>query len=114
MKAEMSGAPHLHRPTRPQVRMRVYACGGLMTTYLAGSERVRRHLRRRPRSVPHNGVSDGPGAYRVPVPIAFIVSDRSGRHSSLIKRRGQNDGSEIFQKLRVSICQKAFDIRLRE
>ena len=42
-----------------------------MTADLAGSERVRRHPHHRARSAPLCGVSCGPRAYRVRVPIAY-------------------------------------------
>ena len=77
--AGRAGVAHLRRPTRPRVGHAVWRhAAGPMMTGLAGSERVRRHLRHRPRSVPHDGVSDGPGAYRVPVPItsqAHVIPD---------------------------------------
>ena len=47
-----------------------------MTAGLVGSERVRRHPHRRARSAPPCGVSRGPRAYRVRVPIP---SDRRRR-----------------------------------
>ena len=40
-----------------------------MSLGLVGSERVRRHPHRRDRSAPQCGVSRGPRAYRVRVPI---------------------------------------------
>ena len=44
---------------------------GSMTAGLVGSERVRRHPHRRARSAPQCGVSRGPRAYRVRVPIGL-------------------------------------------
>lgn len=47
--------------------------GRPMTASLAGSLRVRRHPRRRPRSALPCGVSGGPRAYRVRVPIIPLL-----------------------------------------
>ena len=47
---------------------------------LVGSERVRRHPHRRARSAPQCGVSCGPRAYRVRVPIS---SGRFGYSNSV-------------------------------
>jgi hypothetical protein len=50
-----------------------------MTIDLVGSVRVRRHSHHRYRSAPADGFSNGPGAYRVPVPIlvASIAGTRN-------------------------------------
>ena len=53
---------------------------GPMTAGLVGSERVRRHPHRRARSAPQCGVSRGPRACRVRVPI------KAGRRSQPIRR----------------------------
>ena len=52
---------------------------GESSTSLAGSERVRRHPRRRARSAPKCGVSAGPRAYRVRVPMIIIRQQVSRR-----------------------------------
>ena len=50
-----------------------------MTADLVGPERVRRHPHRRARSAPPCGVSRGPRAYRVRVPIRIDRRRRAGR-----------------------------------
>jgi len=63
---------------------------------LAGSERVRRHPRHRPRSAPHDGVSDGPGASKGPGPLRF------GGAVSLRREAGQfRDRLKLAQIFRL-------------
>jgi len=55
----------------------VYPSVSHMTANLVGPERVRRHPHLRHWSVPADGFSDGPGAFRVPVPIIVGVAPPS-------------------------------------
>ena len=80
------------------------AKAGPVTTDLVGSERVRRHPHRRARSAPQCGVSRGPRAYRVRVPIGGRLERglcgraalRSGRNRFQIR-----DPLELGQNLLV-------------
>ena len=55
----------------------------LMTAGLVGFVRGRRHSHRRPRSVSADGFSDGPGAYRVPVPNDHSAAEVIGTRLSI-------------------------------
>jgi len=56
-----------------------------MSTDLVGSEWGRRHLHRRDRSAPLCGVSRGPRAYRVRVPIVQRILTSSRRRTRLVQ-----------------------------
>ncbi len=66
--------PPSHAPT-----VITCACGWLMTSSLADSERVRRLLRHHTRSASQCGVSCGPRAYWVRVPADKSLSGSGGR-----------------------------------
>ena len=64
---------------------------GPMTAGLVGSERVRRHPHRRARSAPRCGVSRGPRAYRVRVPVPADPSFRPAMADRpAVRRRAPN------------------------
>ena len=62
-----------------------------MTADLVGSERVRRHPHRRARSAPSCGVSRGPRAYQVQVPIGGLIE------RGLCGRAALRSGRDRFQ-----------------
>ena len=76
---------------------------------VVGFLRVRRHSHRRARSTPRCGVSRGPRAYRVRVPI---VLGRTAIRWRLVKRSRLNNRPEILQDFRVASFEKPLDLAL--
>ena len=97
---------------------------GPMTAGLVGSERVRRHPHRRARSAPQCGVSRGPRACRVRVPIETgrrpPRGGRTGRFAQAAdfplfgglrcQRRGVANLLELLPKLSLIIHEIAVDL----
>lgn len=81
----------------------------LMTIDLAGSERVRRLPRRHPRSAPHDGVSDGPGAFGSRSPERTSSRGCGG----LVERYGRHNAAQAFQHVLMTGREELFDGRPR-
>ena len=70
-----------------------------MTADQVGSERVRRHPHRRARSAPPCGVSRGPRAYRVRVPIRIDRYRQCGERTVSRRPRPKSSYSAVFDPI---------------
>lgn len=101
-------------------RTRIPAWSTLCPPTLVGSERVRRHPHRRARSGPQSGVSRGPRAYRVRVPILRkfqnplffrLVWPFRGRLRARLRR---HDSTKLAEDVSVVLFEIAIDPFIRE